>query len=655
MRRLMRRTSTSTASEPAGQPSRTSIATRLRWSYLISSTLPLLIVGALLLRINTGAQQENVYNDQKNLASRTARNISKYIQDMSGQLNTFALSLRPDRTSPNQWEQEAQLLEQRNYRKLLDISVIDLNGKELMRVERQLGKRLKELRSLSDPELRQAFNGQTSFSPVSMSSEGQRSFVLTLPLRNDAGVVIGALRSEISAAPISEELIFSSTGTPNTVYMVRSSDGALLLDDSLAKFVPSPQIDLLLSSGTATSEYVGARGRSVVGAFAPLAATTLGGVTQISPVPAWSVVVEQPTAVAFSSARGSVSVLGALILLVGALALLWAFRQSQAFLKPLADLREGALALGDGHLDHRIQVSSDDELGDLARALNQTAEHLQDSLEEIERQNERLRTGLALARDIQLGLLPDRAPWSNDSIDVYARSIPAYEVGGDFYTYLALTEGRAAIAIGDISGKGVGAALLMALTSSAVESQGRQIEYPAQVLKALNQVLAPRLRANHMNAALLFAVIDPPNQTLRVANAGMIAPVLITACGSRFIDVGGLPVGSFIGATYQEEVVTLCPGDTLLLVSDGVVEAHNVQGELFGFERLEAAIAEVHPLEDVRTLVEKVLARVQAFMSNTEQHDDITLVAIRPAVSQERTAPHPQTHGEEQTTSYATV
>lgn len=649
MRRQTR--STATTPEPAGHASRTSIATRLRWSFLLSSTLPLLIVGALLLRINTVAQQENIYNDQKNLAGRTARNIAKYIQDVTGQLNTFALGLRPDRAKPVSWEPAALQLAQRNYRKLIDISVIELGGKELMRVYRQLVMPAGQLRMLGDdPEVQLAFGGQASFSPISIGSESERSFLLTLPLRNDAGVVIGALRAEISAAPISEELAFSSTGTASTVYLVRSSDGALLLDDGRPNFQPSAQIDILLSSGTATSEYLGARATNVVGAFAPLSPA---GASQPGGLPDWSVVVEQPTAVAFASARGSVSVLGALILLVGVLALLWAFRQSQTFLKPLAELRRGALALGEGDLAYRIQVAGSDELGDLARAFNQTAEHLQASLEQIERQNERLRHGLALARDIQLGLLPDRAPWSNDAIDVYARSIPAYEVGGDFYTYLALSEGRAAIAIGDISGKGVGAALLMALTSSAVESQGRQIEYPAQVLKALNQVLAPRLRANHMNAALLFAVIDPPNQSLRVANAGMIAPVLITARGSRFIDVGGLPVGSFIGATYQEEVVTIGPGDTLLLVSDGVVEAHNAQGELFGFERLEAAIAEVHPLEDVRTLVEKVLARVQAFMSNTEQHDDITLVAIRPAVSLERTAPHNQ--GEEQTTSYATV
>jgi serine phosphatase RsbU (regulator of sigma subunit) len=259
------------------------------------------------------------------------------------------------------------------------------------------------------------------------------------------------------------------------------------------------------------------------------------------------------------------------------------------------------------------------------------AGHLQESLVEIAQQNDRLRRGLALARDIQVGLLPDRPPWSGDTIDVSARSIPAYEVGGDFYTYLALSEGRVAVAIGDISGKGIGAALLMALTASTVESQGRQLEHPAQVLQALNQVLAPRLRANHMNAALLFAVFDPHRATLRVANAGMIAPIVISYTGNRFIDVGGLPVGAFAGASYIEEELHLAPDDTLLLVSDGVVEAHSPSGELFGFERLEALIADVRP-GDVRTLVERVLSAVQEHMNGAEQHDDITIVAVRPQV-----------------------
>ncbi|KPV50797.1 hypothetical protein SE17_24855 [Kouleothrix aurantiaca] len=232
---------------------------------------------------------------------------------------------------------------------------------------------------------------------------------------------------------------------------------------------------------------------------------------------------------------------------------------------------------------------------------------------------------------------------------MYARSLPAYEVGGDFYSYLAMSEGRAAIAIGDISGKGVGAALLMALTSSAVESQGRQIEHPAQVLTALNNLLAPRLRANHMNAALLFAVIDPREQTLRVANAGMIAPALVTKQGSQFIDVGGLPLGSFAGATYQEQTVRFTPGDMMLLLSDGVVEAHDSNNELFGFERLESLLNESQPF-DVRDLVELVLDRVQTHMGDMEQHDDITIVAVRPAVAPDETGVE-----EDQAISYATI
>jgi serine phosphatase RsbU (regulator of sigma subunit) len=333
----------------------------------------------------------------------------------------------------------------------------------------------------------------------------------------------------------------------------------------------------------------------------------------------------------------------------GLLALFWAFRQARRFLRPLNALREGAAALGSGHLDHRIAALGDDEMGDLARTFNQMAVHLQDSLAEIERRNERALRGLALARDIQIGLLPERPPWNGDVIEVHARSIPAYEVGGDFYTYLALSEGRAAIAIGDISGKGVGAALLMALTSSAVESQGREIEHPARVLQALNQLLAPRLKANHMNAALLYAVIDPHRRVMHVANAGMIAPVLITHGGSHFIDVGGLPLGSYAGAVYQEHAVRLSPGDALLFLSDGVVEAHNTEGELFGFERLEATVLEA-PIRDVRLLVDLVIERVQGFMGDAEQHDDITLVAIRPLIAIAGTP-----LDEEHEVSYATV
>lgn len=624
--------------------SRSSIAERLRWSYLISSTLPLLLVGAVLLNIGASAQQANVYSDQKNLATRISRSIAGYFERMVRQVDSYAAVVRPGTTAPSAWEQKALDLVSAGYPELVGLTVVDASGRELLRVANlqlvpadQLGDRT------GDEVIRQVLReNKRVVSSITLDRDGSRHFMLTQPLPNDAGATIGALEVELSADPILQELRVTTTGSNSLAYLV-TPEGRAVIEDGTSNPSPTSEVRTLLNSSAGVAQYNGARGEYVIGAVSPV-------ILHQDEAVGWLVVTEQPSSVAFSSVYGQVVVLALLVLLVGALALLWAFRSAQTFLRPLEALRSGALALGDGHLDHRIPVVNDDELGEVANAFNQMAEHLQQSQAEVERQNEHLRRGLALARDIQVGLLPDRAPWSGEAFDVYARSIPAYEVGGDFYTYLALPESRAAIAIGDISGKGVGAALLMALTSSAVESQGRQIDSPAKVLSALNQLLAPRLKANHMNAALLFLVFDPEASSVTIANAGMIAPVLISHRGNRFIDVGGLPVGSFAGAQYQEEVVRLDPDDMLLLVSDGVVEAHNPQGELFGFERLEETVGLAHPAASVRSLVEQVLDEVHQFMGDAEQHDDITIVAIRMA-----TIAKPVDKDEEQTLQYASV
>jgi serine phosphatase RsbU (regulator of sigma subunit) len=623
---------------------RTSIANRLRWSYLLSSTLPLLLVGALLLKINTDAQQSRIFSEQKGLATRVARDIARYVTNLQRDLD---LRMRPGTSiaqSVGLLADAAASLSVRNSPNLIDVAVFDEAGKERMRIHRLLKTPDDQLRDLSgDPAVQRAIReDKSSYSPIVPNDDGAHVFTLTRPLHNDAGIVVGALRAEISAEPLVVELDIGDVNSNSYAYLIDQQSGAVLLDDGKPGFTAPQQLSALLnSSGTAT--YTGARDQNVIGAVLPVTLKESGDSL------GWSVVVEQPANIALASVQRSVLLLTLLVIVAGLLALFWAFRQARRFLEPLAALRTGAAALGTGHLGHRIAALGDDELGDLARTFNGMAEHLQESLAEIERRNERALRGLALARDIQIGLLPERPPWSGDMIEVHARSIPAYEVGGDFYTYLALSEGRAAVAIGDISGKGVGAALLMALTSSAVESQGRELEHPAQVLQALNQLLAPRLKANHMNAALLFAVIDPQNRVLHVANAGMIAPVRLTRSGSHFIEAGGLPLGAYAGAVYQEQTVRLDPGDALLFLSDGVVEAHDSKGELFGFERLEATVAEAHP-GDVRGLVDLVIDRVQAFMGDTEQHDDITMVAVRPLIAAEEV-----TLDEEQMIGYATV
>ncbi|HWQ11812.1 MAG TPA: SpoIIE family protein phosphatase [Roseiflexaceae bacterium] len=627
------------------QGARRSISSRLRWSYLISSTVPLLFVGALLLFINLNSERATVFSDQQASAGRVARDISRYVGALQQQLENYALQVRPG-TPQAQLTEAAQNVQARNFPNLIDLAVIADSGVERLRVYRLQAIPADQLRDMSqDSAVRRAlYDGATTYSPIAPGRDGRRTFIVTLPLRNDAGAVVGALRAEISAEPIARELRVATESSTGHAYLLDSATGAVLLDDGQPDFAPPRETWRLLRNEQGAAEYLGARGEAVIGAIVPVYHGEEDTPT------GWAVVVEQPSAEAFANVRRSALVLTSLVVLVGVIALIWAFRQAQRFLRPLRALRAGAIALGEGHLNHRITPLGDDELGDVATAFNQMADHLEASLAEIEQQNDQLRRGLALARDIQVGLLPERPPWNGEALAVYARSIPAYDVGGDFYTYLALSEGRAAIAIGDVSGKGIGAALIMALTSSAVETQGRQFEHPAKVLSALNQLLAPRLKANHMNAALLFAVFDPRERTVRIANAGMIAPVVISPQGNRFVEVGGLPLGAMAGAMYYEETVQLGPGEGLLLVSDGVVEAHSPSGELFGFERLEATIGELRTFGDVRALVELVLSRVHEHMGLAEQHDDITIVAVRPPLTSGE-----QPANEEQSVDYAAV
>ncbi len=598
---------------------RRGIRSRLRWSYLLSSTLPLLVVGTLLIVLSFRAQQENVYNSQLTLASSLSSVFTNDLSNVEQQILRLGPNLGPD-VPRERLSSAVNELFRINFPNLREITIINKNSREVLRKFASDAARPEELvdRS-SDPQVQAALQGLGQRGDIRRGDDGVAVFTLLLPLRDSNGTINGALSAEIGAVQIEQELYRTSSDTIS-IYLVNSA-GQLMLSSSNRISSAPADLQQLLASERNVAQYSGALGLPVVGARG-----------QISPVN-WSVIVEQLASDAFATSWRSVYLLATLVSVVGLLALGWGLRQARQITDPLSVLGSGAATLGAGHLDHRIRVTGNDEFSDLAQTFNQMADHLQVSLAAIEDQNERLRNGLALARDIQVGLLPTVAPWNMDSLAVYARSIPAYEVGGDFYTYTALPEGRAAIAIGDISGKGVGAALLMALTSSLIETQARQSMHPSQVLSSLNGTLTPRMQANRMNAAVLYAVLDPTCRTLTVSNAGMIAPVLVGVRGVRYIDVGGLPLGSFSGAIYGEEAVELDPGDTLLFVTDGVVEAHNEYGELFGFERLEALLGSLRSDISVRDMVTVILDEVHSFMGDTEQHDDITLVAIQPTSS----------------------
>lgn len=615
----------------AGSPHKrrpTSITSRLRWSYLISSTVPLVLVGVLLIVVLLRVQQRNAYASQQAIADRIAGNVSTFLYDLEQQLLRTARDLRPDEPGEALMNASRRLVN--SSPDLRAVVVVDASGAQVAALTSDLLTSLNRPAAPFDRELIAvaASIGQGRRTDVVRGDDGTPYFQIVLPIRDpQTSELRGAISAEVSTSRISQILRLAVQRDDKVAYLI-NSDRQLMLSDRAGDWKPPRDLSILFVDGQTVGEYLGGDGQQMVGAR-----TTVSPITPTS----WSVVVEQPASEFFTEVYRSLFLLTAIVLLVGVLNLIWALWQARRIVNPIQALTEGAQELGAGALDHRIIVDTGDEIGQLADTFNSMAERLQGSLREIARQNERLRHGLVLARDIQQGLLPSTPPWQTEILSVSARSLPASEVGGDFYTYLALPGGQAAIAIGDISGKGVAAALLMALTSSTLESQARIVDHPSAMLYALHNALRPRLMANQMNAALMIAVYEPEERRMTVANAGMIAPLLVRrqADGSMeccFIEATGLPIGTMLNALYSDVQVTLEPGDTLIFLSDGIVEAHNDQNELFGFERLEVLVAGLADTLSVAEVVQQILDAVLRFAGDAEPHDDITIIVTRPAI-----------------------
>lgn len=627
-----------------------SIGTRLHWSYLISSTLPLILVGVLLILLNFYTQRDRVYNEQILLSTQGVRTISTYVSSIEAQLLSTSQSM-DENTSVEEWEFAIREVINANFPNLKEISVFDTAGIEMMRFASSDMDFSEPLKPTDDPMVELALNGLGRRSNIFEDDDGSQVFLTTIPLRNVQRKSVGVIRAKVSTNPILQSLRLLGRTNDSIAYLVNDKH-EMMLEGSTTDWTPSENLPDILGSEEQYLQYQQDNSR-VLAYKRNNKERVLVAISPITPG-TWSVIVEQPVKIAFGNVWNTMLLLGVLVSVVGLIALGWGLFQANSILQPLRTLREGAESLGSGQLDHRIKLYTRDEMEQLADTLNQMAERLQVSLSEIAEQNRNLREGLRLARDIQMGLLPSKTPWDNSVLTVHSCSIPASEVGGDFYSYLSLSHNHIGISIGDISGKGVGAALMMALTSSMIESQARQFHNSADVLAGLNQLLYTRLRTNHMNAALIYAMFDVGTQTMMIANAGMISPLLIRrnsqhqdsekfpneylehhagdyyTCG--FLDVGGLPIGSISEIMYHNITVQLFPDDTLIFMSDGIVEAHNEKGEMFGFERIEQIFDGVQNMKDVSNVVDHILTIVKDFIGNAEQHDDITIVAVRPGL-----------------------
>jgi serine phosphatase RsbU (regulator of sigma subunit)/anti-sigma regulatory factor (Ser/Thr protein kinase) len=237
---------------------------------------------------------------------------------------------------------------------------------------------------------------------------------------------------------------------------------------------------------------------------------------------------------------------------------------------------------------------------------------------------QRIEQELHVARLIQQQFLPKELP-DLPGWHVAAHYQPARQVGGDFYDFLDLPDGQLGVVIGDVTDKGVPAALVMATTHSILRAEAARLVSPGDVLRRANALLLEEMPP-HMFVTCLFAVLDPETGRLRFANAGHDLPYLRTAEGVVELRATGMPLGLLPDMDYEEKEVYLEPGQEVLLHSDGVVEAHSEQREMFGFPRLKKLVAT--PVTGGE-LIDLVLADLSRFTGpGWEQEDDITLVAL---------------------------
>jgi sigma-B regulation protein RsbU (phosphoserine phosphatase) len=246
--------------------------------------------------------------------------------------------------------------------------------------------------------------------------------------------------------------------------------------------------------------------------------------------------------------------------------------------------------------------------------------------EEIERQERRLERDLSLARELQIRLLPQSRP-KLAHLDVAAKFVPARTIGGDLYDFIPYSLSRLGIVIGDVSGKGAPAAIYAALVSGILRSHAPIEPAPSEMLSAVNLSLAER-RIEAQFVSLIYAVWDDEHRTLTVANSGLPRPVYVHDGKNEVIEATGLPLGLFDEAEYDEFKFRMKPGDMFVFFSDGILDARNRKGELFGRGRVEQIIGRCDD-QSADCVVDSLFKAVAEHSAGVETFDDQTVVAIR--------------------------
>jgi sigma-B regulation protein RsbU (phosphoserine phosphatase) len=325
-------------------------------------------------------------------------------------------------------------------------------------------------------------------------------------------------------------------------------------------------------------------------------------------------------------------VLAALFTIIEGTALVWGAALARSITNAVHELFVGTAHVRQGDFTHRIRVTSQDQLGELADSFNRMSGSIEHLLH-VQREKQRLDDELRIAREIQKSLLPMQPP-PIPGLTIADLCEPAREVGGDYYDFFQLGPRQLGVLIADVSGKGTSAALYMAELKGLMLALSHSEPSPRRLLLTVNHLLAEHLD-NRSFITATYAVIDLDQMTLTCARAGHTPLVVVSGGASEVVTPSGMVMGLRLpgaaerfDAVLEEHQRSLVPGDLIVLYTDGITEAMDEAGELFG----DAALARVlsGPAgADAAAVRERVVREVRAFVGTAEPQDDMTMVVVK--------------------------
>lgn len=335
-----------------------------------------------------------------------------------------------------------------------------------------------------------------------------------------------------------------------------------------------------------------------------------------------------------SERKGLVKTLVSILAAVTVLVALIAVMLSKKITKPIISLCKGADVIGSGNLDYTLKIKTGDEIETLACAFNKMTQDLKayiKNLEEATRAKERIESELHVAREIQKSMLPRIFPPFPDrkEFDIYATMDAAKEVGGDLYDFFMVDKNKLCFLIGDVSGKGIPAALFMATVKTLLKIAALQTLSPERTLRLVNSILEPDNEAC-MFVTVICVMLDIETGHVEFSNGGHNPPLLSTNKRTfDFLKVDkGFVVGAMQNSQYTKQTLTLQPNQILFLYTDGIIEAMDKQKNMFSEQRLRECLSscKTEEVEDILSCVKK---EVHIFAEGEPQSDDITMLVLR--------------------------